>query len=302
MIYNQDEVQRHMNFYNAQSDNDIKYNCKVRFLPNDRIKITCFNKGLFREEGYELIRVNEFLGFKDHTKPLPVKKKREKGSEQRERTDSLKRARDKIFEMALANDWEYMITLTLNKEEIDRNDPKVVVKKIGTWLHNRAQRQGLKYVVVPELHEKGGIHLHGLVAGDVKLKHSGTYKIDGSKKPVRESTLKKKGLTVNSEGVRDIYNIEDFAYGFTTAAKLDGNKEAVATYMTKYITKDLKMIFGNYYLAGGDIRRQLPFELLRLNYDDVPCDKEIELQNNIGKVKYLTADLKQLNDILEVAQ
>ena len=47
-------------------ENEIRRNAKVKILPNDRYKITCFKHYAFREKGYEE-RKPSFIDFQDVT-------------------------------------------------------------------------------------------------------------------------------------------------------------------------------------------------------------------------------------------
>ena len=183
------------------------------------------------------------------------------------RDDSIKRGIDKIYDIAVLNDFDYFITFTLDKTKIDRYDYSLICKKLKTWLSNAVQRQNAKYLIVPELHDDGAVHFHGLITGNFNL-------FDSGKKT-------KKGQT--------IYNLKNWDYGFTTCIPLDGNKVATARYICKYITKDTKIILGNLYYAGGGVLREPPKE-----YDNVPFYQSIGKQYEIGmtglKVKYYSED------------
>ena len=213
------------------SKNQIYYNSKVKYLSNGSCKVTCFNKPMYKAVGWE----------STENKHLPDKTAKSRSDTNEVRSDSVKRAKDKIFEIALANEWNYMVTFTLDESKVDRYDTKEIKKKFCKWLENMVQRKGLKALIVPELHQDGAVHFHGLINDSLDLVHSGTYKVTGKKKPVRLSTLKKMKLTPSSENVRDVYNITNYKLGFATAVELDGNNEAVSFYMTKYATKELEL-------------------------------------------------------------
>lgn len=72
-----------------------------------------------------------------------------------------------IFELALCNDWEWFVTLTLNPEYHDRKDLKSYKKKLLTWIknYNRTQKTNIKYLLIPENHQDGSWHMHGLMMG-----------------------------------------------------------------------------------------------------------------------------------------
>ena len=318
MINNTGYVDRGDIIPGRMHESEIKTNAKVRIYPdNNTIRITCFNKPTFLPDGYVKAEINQHNKYLEELTavPLGTLQRDEEQKDPREsfgtlaRNDSTKRARDKIFEMAIANKWEYMITLTLDKEKIDRYDAKIVSESVGKWFDNQIYREHIeKYLIVPELHKDGAIHFHGFMSGG-KIEHSGTYKIKGNKKPVKASTLKKKGLTVDGEIVRDVFKISNYPFGFCTAVPVDENSDAIASYIAKYCTKDMKKIFGSHYKAGGKtLVRELPFFLTNVDFVgmlelDENC-KTVELPERLGSVRYAKTTLENLNNfapkVLEV--
>lgn len=140
------------------------------------------------------------------------------------------RARRQVFELCDCNDFDLFFTLTLSPEKIDRYDYKAAVERLRVYLSNRVQRKGLRYVAVPELHQDGAIHFHGLCNSEaVRLTDSGR---------------KWKG--------RIVYNL-DWSVGFSTGVKLVGEYQAVCKYIVKYVTKQAEggTIGGRYYYHGG---------------------------------------------------
>lgn len=273
------------------SENLVYYNSKVKFLSNGNCRITCFSKPMYKSAGWESAKSSK----------LPISHERALNGSDEVRSDSLKRAKDKIFEIASANEWDYMVTFTLDESKVNRYDSKEVKKKFCKWLENMVQRRGLKALIVPELHQDGAIHFHGLCNDCFNFVHSGTYKVSGRKKPVRLSTLKKLKLSPNSDNVRDVFNITDYKLGFATAVRLDSNKEAVAFYMTKYATKELELhkILGKFYLAVGDIKRELPFELLDLDFREVEkIGKVVDLPEHYGQVCYASVSAEDLKGFM----
>lgn len=142
---------------------------------------------------------------------------------------SMRRARAQLRRLALANDFRWFVTLTLDQTKIDRCDPKIVAKKLGQWADNMVRRHGLKYVLVPELHKKGGIHFHGFFNDVVTTTYSGH----------------------NDKNGHPIYNISDWPYGFTTAIELYGDYGSAVGYVTKYIGKGDSKPMGRWYYSGG---------------------------------------------------
>lgn len=289
-------------------ENELKTNAKVKVLPGrDKVMVTCWDKPFYLPKGYIKAEFEFFDRGKAERdevyKQKPKSRKKPENDEEKAKSeknvgDSMRRAKNKIFEIALANKWEYMITLTLDSEKIDRYSSADVLKVVGKWLDNQVQRKQLKYLIVPEYHKDKAIHFHGLISGDIKMEESGTYKIPGKKSPVKKNTLTRRGLNVDSPEVKIVYNAKSFPYGFSTAVKLDNNAEKVAVYMTKYITKDLGKIFGSYYKAGGDIRREL--ESVLMNLDFVGLGEFAECRDAYvpilgANVRYATLDSVEFN-------
>jgi hypothetical protein len=133
---------------------------------------------------------------------------------------SRNRAKNKIYDYARSNDFEWFVTMTFNPKELDSFDYNECSKKLSKWLNNIRVRYApdLQYLFVPELHKSGRYHFHGLISniGDLKMVESGHYSSSGQM----------------------IYNIGNYNLGFTTATKIL-DKHRTATYIGKYITKEL---------------------------------------------------------------
>ena len=174
----------------------------------------------------------------------------------------------------------------------DRYDYKEAVRRLGRWLDNRVRRRGLMYIFVPERHQDGAIHWHGLCnSGALRLVDSGHKDRRG----------------------RVIFNVQDWTAGFTTAT-LVSDHLASCRYVTKYIAKGMQAgtIGGRYWLHGGrlarptvhlfDTERPLPGAMaydvpeagLRLwygvNWDDEATTEEEELMKDENGVYHPGAD------------
>jgi len=250
-------------------------NCRMKQFSDDYIKITIFNKSIFNTVANQNESKTKKAGRKTNLKE--TKKQSEKNIEKRERSDSIKRSKDKIFEICYANDFEYFVTLTIDEKKLSRTDKKQIIKAIKVVLSNLVQRKDLKYILIPEYHKKTeengqhGIHFHGLISGtNLDMKDSGLL----------------------YQGSRSILNWVDWKYGYTTAIKLDGNK-AVCQYILKYLTKDTERILGKRYLSGGNIKREVPTEYYCVQYDEVEA-KEYSIESVPSiKVKYITFQLEE---------
>ncbi len=187
----------------------VRYNCKVRYFPDNQIKISCFSRPVYNPD-----KLPQKKKKKDDAKETMPRKK---GAL---RTDNIKRAIDKAFEIGLANDFQYFVTLTLNKEKINRYDAKIIYPKLKVWLSNCVSRNAMDYILFPEYHEKKpweetpAIHFHAL------MNAKGLNLLDSGRK---------------TEEGQTIYNLQNWKYGFSTVIELDG-RTAIVRYVTKYIT------------------------------------------------------------------
>lgn len=158
-------------------------------------------------------------------------------SQEQNRARAVRRAKRVCFDLCTCNAFDTFLTLTFNKEYIDRTDYHATYAKIKNWLSNGVQRRGLRYLAVPEYHKDGeAIHFHLLANSDaLQLVDSG-HKRHG--KPV--------------------YNVKNWQWGFSTAIPVDGEEAHIKTakYIVKYMGKQMgAKIGGRFYLAGGDLAR-----------------------------------------------
>lgn len=172
------------------------------------------------------------------------------------RHDSLKRAKDKVFDYIMSNEFDWFFTGTINPKKMDSLNPKDCLKPLTKWFNNMQQRYDISYIVIFELHPKSGrIHLHGLIKENpdkpLKLELSKTRQFYGFCKPMKKRTATK--YCLNWDSGRPIYNLKTWKFGFSTAIHTYGNRAQIAHYVTKYITKDCKKIFGKFFWHSRDL-------------------------------------------------
>lgn len=127
------------------------------------------------------------------------------------------RAKSKVVEYSLCNEWEYFVTLTLDKTKQDRYDLDKYIKDLGNWINNYNKKYNtkLKYILIPEKHKiSKGWHLHGLFSG------------------ITSDSLEK-----NKNGYLDLPYYKN-RFGWISLDKIR-DKTACSFYITKYITKDM---------------------------------------------------------------
>lgn len=210
---------------------DIGGNAILYRYPNGCLDIVCASDKMFAPPGWEDA---EDFSRPGRVGPEPAKREKGKKSEGDDMLRSMRRARANLRRMALANSFDYFVTLTLDPAKIDRYDGKAVTKALGQWCDNMVRRHGLRYILVPEQHKDGAFHFHGFFAGD--------------------------GLKVVDSGVqwdgRTVYNLPQWTLGFTTAQRLYGEYTAAVGYCCKYIGKQQgQRPLGRWYYSGGALAK-----------------------------------------------
>lgn len=199
---------------------------------------------------------------------------------------AVSRAKRRIFDIAYCNDWRYFITLTIDDNIVNGYDVKSVSRKLDNFLHNCSKRYGLSYIIIPEYHKSGRVHMHGLINDALKVVDSGTRIVTGYSKPISVDVVKSKHLEKYVRSI--VYNLPQWTCGFSTAVPTYGDGGALATYCTKYMTKATTKIFGNYYWSSRDLVREPEIEYFNApDYVDIDTD-EYSVPNTSIKLKYVS--------------
>lgn len=146
---------------------------------------------------------------------------------------NLYRAKSRIREYALCNDWQYFVTLTLDKDKQDRYDVDGYVRDLGVWIgnYNKKYSAKLKYLLIPEQHKDGAWHMHGLFNG-----------------------VAADSVCSNAHGYLDMpYYAQRFGYISLSCVR---DKTRTAAYITKYVAKalghtDIALCKHSYYASRG---------------------------------------------------
>ena len=248
---------------------EITHNAKALLFPLcGLMKLTVCNRSIFRESGWEEHKP-DFLPDLMNADDAP-----DGGTDiTRDRADNIRRSKQKVLHMAMLNPFTHFITWTLNAAKIDRYSPDEVSRKLKRFLQDCVKRHNLTYLIIPEHHKDGAIHMHGLISGNMKLVDSG-----------------KRWL---SDG-RAIYNMPQWQYGWTTAIPTQGDPQRIAHYITKYITKAAGRIFGNFYYAGGqNLIREPEVRYYDADYDTFPAEKEYKPSLANTRFKYMDIEIEQ---------
>ncbi|MBE6904713.1 MAG: hypothetical protein E7476_00325 [Ruminococcaceae bacterium] len=129
--------------------------------------------------------------------------------------NSISRTRSRIFELALCNPWEFFVTLTLDPLKYDRFNLPAFRRDLSQWIRNQRRLHGVdfRYLLIPEMHEDGAWHMHGLVSG-----------------------LRDDAFEFNAQGFLD-YSPYREKFGYISLSRVRSH-ERVSRYVTKYISKD----------------------------------------------------------------
>lgn len=262
------------------SADEAHANARIKYIPDRNgvyvpHEVTVFPKGVYLRPGFELeqtekkkpkFKVEQHVDDLDGEMLdlLDVDMENIAKLEASVRRKSYRRAKNNLFDLLTCTQaFDCFITLTLDGEKIDRYDYGEVIDKLSTWLDNRVRRHDLVYALVPEFHKDGAIHFHGLMNFDAL-------------KTIR-ATSPYTGKPLSDKQDRPIYNIADYALGYTTVIPLSGDNARIATamYCWKYITKtDGEKVGGRYYLSGGKLGRP-KYELFDVDYDAVDIKEQV---------------------------
>ena len=216
-----------------------RYKTKIKEYPNGSKVLTVYNNALIVKNNDDSIDVS-------------VIEKNERTAEEKEleKLRNLWKIRTKIKDYILCNDFDYFWTLTF---DTDRYNYAAAFEKMGKWLRKMRDQYGIfNYIMIPELHKDGAIHFHGVTGGLNAV--------------IRDSGVKHKGVKV--------YNCTDCEHGFTTLTKIR-SREKTASYVTKYVTKEMQNSIvekgkKKYWCSRGLRKPDVTFSELNLTPDLKP--------------------------------
>lgn len=183
---------------------------------------------------------------------------------------NLRRAKNKVFDYAMCNDFENFVTLTIDKQKYDRTDLKKYHKDLSQFIrdYNKKYCLKIKYILIPEMHKDGeSWHMHGLIKG-----------------------LPKSHLSVNKNGFYD-WRAYSVKFGYMSIDVIRDRK-AVAAYITKYITKALQsrakdLNARTYYCSQG---LKLPAKIKEGNLVVLPAFISFDYKNDYVSISWITEE------------
>lgn len=205
-----------------------------------------------------------------------IKRKSDKIKTEKEEIEriSLSRTRRNIRELSLCNNFEYFVTLTLNKNICDRYDVDIAQETLRNVLHNYqriAKRKGqvFKYLLICEKHKDGAFHFHGFMRGlsdDVYINDNNYISI----------------------------KYFDQNLGFNSVSRIIDYIKC-CNYICKYITKDcVRNKSRQIYICSRGLKKATKTELTNFN------GKYFDYSNDFCSIKDFELDKMSKDFILEI--
>ena len=261
----------------GESARALQHNAQLKVYPDGSATLLAAARPIIREDGWEAQGAGrrpqpladqeseaEDRGDQEAAQPSPESLARAK-----------RRARAALVDLARSNDFGWFVTLTLDATKVDRYDEAQVIRKLNTWLSNQVARKGLCYVLVPEHHQDGAIHFHGLINDALTMVDSGTIKPAEGGRPKRPRS-KAAAKRMLDAGGHSVYNVREWGFGFSSAIQLYGDRRAAIGYTAKYIGKESTKIGGRWYYSGGCPKRPSTWAV------DVDWDKATDAAGDVG--------------------
>lgn len=201
----------------------IQANEDIFAVGDDLQSFECFmNTKKFKREGDIAIPLNNTVTLNDFTKSI------RKGC---------RRAMKTFYDYALANNWEYFVTLTVANSDIRNNRDQIGYYWREFVKYLRRFGSDIKALCVLEQHENGGYHMHALVADcDITLI------------PARNHGESSElcGKFMYTKFGDQIFNTPDWRLGYNTVVMINPNSDnsQIVNYLSKYMQKSSCAPFG----------------------------------------------------------
>ena len=188
--------------------------------------------------------------------------------------ESGKRSVRTIIDIALNNKWTDFITITLDKEKIDRYNEELIIKKLRKAINNYKYRydETFRYIIVAEYHKDKAVHFHGLIY--LKNRKGLNYN--------EHQTKKERGKKGNQNISVYEFNYFNKRFGYTWVQPLYNQAEFVSYYLSKYMSKYDDRIYYSRYMRSRGLKQSE--ELCSLEEDFIaPFDYDERYDNTYTK-------------------
>lgn len=203
------------------------------------------------------------------------KQKREEAAVDIRLAESLARTRRIVRDLILCNPFDMFCTFTFDMSKVDRYDYKACSAALRKFFNNYRSRRSpdFRYIIIPEFHKDGAIHFHGLLRG-----------INPDDLFVPDEILKREGEELKLvPNTKQYVRWKSYKLGYFDCSAIK-NVAACATYIAKYITKDLAALPGGLRLVLHSENLHKP-ELI-FDCDDIPRLFDPDYVGEFCAIKY----------------
>jgi len=162
-----------------------------------------------------------------------------------DREASIRKSKTKIADIVECNKWDLWLTFTFDPKKVAPDNHEEGRRRLTKWLENQQKRHGkMQYILVPEHHKSGALHFHILMQG-----------FKG--KLIEGRNAKKGGTLLKTKSGKQIWVVKSWSRtnGWANGVYVD-NHPKLASYLTKYITKDMPLLPGKKrYWASKGVKR-----------------------------------------------
>lgn len=157
--------------------------------------------------------------------------------------ESCARALRTIKAIARLNGFNYMFTLTADKRKVSRNEDFIRAVRVALNNYKMRYDSALQYIFIPEMHESGDFHVHGLIKlseDNPDLVHHATW----------DKVHYKRIDYLRSEYFYRNFGANRFCRIYSTQGAVD--------YCVEYVTKDLETLhnaFNRLYFCSKGLQR-----------------------------------------------
>lgn len=157
--------------------------------------------------------------------------------------ESIRKARSRIRDICLCNDFDYFCTFTFSPELINRFSQADIIPELSKFFKNYFRRNSGSYIFIPEKHENGAFHFHGFLS---------TNNRDCS---IVQAIDPNTGFPLKDKQGRSCYNLSCWTWGFSNLIPLGADNSSYIRYLLKYVTKQGRC-FPRFYYSGGFLVRK----------------------------------------------
>lgn len=193
---------------------------------------------------------------------------------------SARRSKKAVRDYIACNDFTHFVTLTYRGEQSTDDDKRMAI--LSNWLKYMKKKHGkFNYVIVPERHENGALHFHGVI--DLK-----EFELSKGINPENGRFVIRRG--------QQIYNIESWVKNNGWGhAEIIRDQMKLANYMTKYIVKDFETTVSKHkkkYWCSKGLNKPAQKNLRVLPQFSRPADWE-----NDYVIIYNVDDVNSINEL-----